>query len=461
MQAGDRDDAYQSLLWSLVLLFGLLGASLALFASNPRLRTVYELPELRLLLLSAITFAAALVAILAGVRFAVEGRRQDLHLRCGFVAGAACTLLFGIAPTFGGQTVGTRDSWAEMLGRLLGAALICAAAYARGRVAVRDTVLWRSVAATAFALAALWGVLYAFQDDLVGMAAQPGERPPAAVVCTLALLALCNLVAVVGFVWRYRAEGQDLDLWLAIGMSVLLFAGLHRVFTPLVTSQQVSQSEFLRVLAFGILLVGVWRAIRSAEFGRAVAEERARVAREIHDGLAQYLFAVSTSASMLENGADPAKTLPRLKEAAAQAQQEARFAVLALSSASGTAPFDAALRLYVEFLTADGELDVELDIDEAIRLAPDEQIEVFRIVQEGLANVRKHAGARRAEVRIGQRSGRRYVAVRDDGAGFDGLERAAGQGLKNIRSRAGAIGGALALRSRPGHGTLLVVTLRA
>jgi signal transduction histidine kinase len=164
---------------------------------------------------------------------------------------------------------------------------------------------------------------------------------------------------------------------------------------------------------------------------------------------------------MLENGADPAKTLPRLKEAAAQAQQEARFAVLALSSASGTAPFDAALRRYVEFLTADGELDVELDIDESIRLAPDEQIEVFRIVQEGLANVRKHAGARRAEVRIGQRSGRRYVAVRDDGTGFDGLERAAGQGLKNIRSRATAIGGALALRSRPGHGTLLVVTLRA
>ena len=49
-----------------------------------------------------------------------------------------------------------------------------------------------------------------------------------------------------------------------------------------------------------MLLVGVWRAISFAEFGRAVAEERARVAREIHDGLAQYLFAVSTHASMLE-----------------------------------------------------------------------------------------------------------------------------------------------------------------
>ena len=145
-----------------------------------------------------------------------------------------------------------------------------------------------------------------------------------------------------------------------------------------------------------MLLVGVWRAISFAEFGRAVAEERARVAREIHDGLAQYLFAVSTHASMLESGAPLEQTLPKLKEAAAAAQQEARFAVLALSSASGTAPFDAALRRYVEFLTADGVLEVDVEIDPAILLAPDEQIEVFRIVQEGLANVRKHAGAQRA-----------------------------------------------------------------
>jgi signal transduction histidine kinase len=209
-----------------------------------------------------------------------------------------------------------------------------------------------------------------------------------------------------------------------------------------------------------VLLVGVWRAIREAEFGRAVAEERARVAREIHDGLAQYLFAISTHASMLEAGAPLEEAVPRLKEAAAAAQQEARFAVLALSSASGTAPFDAALRRYVEFLTADGRLDVELEIDGAVQLAPDEQIEVFRIVQEALANVRKHAGARRAEVTIGQRDGERFVSVTDDGAGFALAEDGSGQGLKNIRARAASIEGGLDVRSRPGFGTALEVRLR-
>ena len=143
------------------------------------------------------------------------------------------------------------------------------------------------------------------------------------------------------------------------------------------------------------------------------------MAREIHDGLAQYLFAISTQTSLLAGGADVDKVLPRLREAAAAAQQEARFAVLALSSAGGSAPFDAALNRYVEFLTADGQLDVDLEIDRGFELGPDEQIEIFRIVQEGLANVRRHAGARRATVLIGLRDGQRVVRIVDDGRGID------------------------------------------
>ena len=83
--------------------------------------------------------------------------------------------------------------------------------------------------------------------------------------------------------------------------------------------------------------------------------------------------------------------------------------MLALSSASGNAPFDAALRRYVDFLTADGE---------------------------------------------------RFVSVRDDGEGFDGNTTAAGQGLKNIRSRAESIDGGFNLVTRPGFGTALEVVLR-
>jgi signal transduction histidine kinase len=240
----------------------------------------------------------------------------------------------------------------------------------------------------------------------------------------------------------------------------MLFASLHYVFTPVLAAGSVSRGDALRLLAYGLLLAGAWRAISFAEFGRAVAEERARVAREIHDGLAQYLFAVSTHATMLQRGAPQEETLAKLKEAADAAQQEARFAILALSTAAGNAPFDAALRRYIEFLTAEGELEVDLEIDPNVRLAPDEQIEVFRIVQEGLGNVRKHANARRAEVVIGLREEERFVSVRDDGDGFDGESAAAGQGLKNIRARTKTIEGGFTLTSKPGRGTALEVVLR-
>jgi signal transduction histidine kinase len=163
---------------------------------------------------------------------------------------------------------------------------------------------------------------------------------------------------------------------------------------------------------------------------------------------------------MLETGAPLEEVLPRLKPAATAAQQEARFAVLALSSAGGSARFDAALRRYVEVLAADGALEVELEVDPSIRLAPDEQIEVFRIVQEGLGNARRHAGASRVEVVIGQRDGRRFVSVRDDGAGFDQEQVAPGLGLESMRRRAEAIQGRLSLRSAPGEGTAVEVVLR-
>jgi signal transduction histidine kinase len=455
----EERNAYQAWLWGEVLLLGLLGAALALFVTYPSLRNAYELPQLRLFLDTAVTLAAGIVAVLAGIRFSVEGRRLDFLLCGGFFVAALATFAFGIAPSFGGETVQRGEAWALLCVKLLATSLIAAAPFVRGRiVARRRALLWSTGALTAASLT-VWVFARALGGALPEM--ERGDSQPVGVIVILALQALLSLVALIGFGLRFRREGEDLDRWLGLAASLALFAELHYVFTPAVSSDFVSQGDFLRLISYGILLTGVWRAIRFAEFGRAVAEERARVAREIHDGLAQYLFTISTHASMLEKGSAPDGTVERLKQAAAAAQQEARFAILALSSASGTAPFDTALRRYVDILTADGALDVELDIDPGLSLAPDEQIEVFRIIQEGLANVRKHAGARQAEVLIGRNGSQRFVRVRDDGQGFDGEEEAAGQGLKNLRTRAASIGGAFALRSQPGRGTALEVTLRA
>jgi signal transduction histidine kinase len=460
----DATDDFQAFLWGQILLFGLLGASLALFLAHRNLQTHWALPDLRLVLQTAVALAAGIFAVLAGLRFSVEGRRLDLLLSTGFFVAGLSTVGFSIAPVLGGQPIHRAEAWSGVVTRFGAWILIAAAPFARGRSRMGQRALGNFCFAAGLGVLIIWAAMRSSASWLPAIDTRSTSTAPPLLTGWLAAQALLNLLALVGFGLRFRGKREDLDRWLAYGATLMLFASLHYLFTPPLGSEYVSQGDFLRVIAYGVLLVGAWRAIRHAEFGRAVAEERARVAREIHDGLAQYLFAVATHATMLENADEStrAETITNLKQAATAAQQEARFAVLALSSASGNAPFDAALRRYIDFLTADGELAVELDIDPAVRLAPDEQIEVFRIVQEGLGNVRKHANARHAEVIIGEREfGERVVTIRDDGEGFDGETTAAGQGLKNIRKRAETIEGGFTLRSRPGFGTALEVVLRA
>jgi signal transduction histidine kinase len=436
-----RHDRFEAFLWGQVLLVVLLAASLGLFLSYPSLRTSYDLPNLRLVLGTVFMLASGLVAVLAGTRFSADGRRFDFLLTAGFAVSSLSWLVFTVAPGVAGDS----ELSSGTAGRALGWVFIAAAPFASGQVEHRRRVLWSSLAAAAAALFPIWEL----------------ARHVHGITGLLALQALLQLVAAIAFSNRYRLRGEDLDQWLSYVATLTLFASLGQIFTNRIGAASFARADVLVLVANGILLVGLWRAIRASEFGRVVAEERARVAREIHDGLAQYLFAVSTHASMLEKGGGQDETLAHLKEAAQLAQQEARYAILALSSAAGRSPFDIALRRYIDVLTADGALEVELEIDSRVQLGPDEQIEVFRIVQEGLANVRKHSNARHAVVEIGGRGGDRYVRVHDDGSGFDTGRPQAGEGLGNMRDRAESIGGALSLRSEPGYGTALEVVLRA
>jgi signal transduction histidine kinase len=455
--ASPRSDIYRSWLIGELVLVALLGCATAYFALSAA-PSGYEVPKARLALDTAVAVCATIVAILASVRFRVEGRLLDALLGAGFLTVGLGTLAFSVVPSFGSREPSPSESWAGICAQLIAALLVAVAPFVHRRVGSRPLLLAASALGVGAALA-ICGVVV----DAVGPThrLELGDQRTFPPTIAFAALAFLGVVAVVGFGLRYRAHLRDLDSWLALALTLTLFANLHYVLTPVLSSRYVLEGDFLRLLSYTVLLVGVWRAISEAEFGRAVADERARVAREIHDGLAQYLFALSTHVSMLESGAVLGDLLPRMKEATASAQQEARFAVLALSSASGTAPFDAALRRYVDFLTADGNLDVELEIDPAVSLAPDEQIEIFRIVQEGLANARRHAGARAAVVTIGRRGGRRIVRVEDNGRGFDGDENPAGQGLQNMRRRAAAIEGGFRLSTAPGRGTALEVTLRA
>jgi signal transduction histidine kinase len=453
-------DAYQAWLLGEALLLVVLGGALALSLAYSQARSGYALPHLKLVLQTVVALAAGLVALLAGARFATDRRRFDLLLCLGFFVSAVSTAAFGLAPSIAEQELTRAEAWTGIVSRLIAWTLIAAAPFARGVVTSSRRTLGNWLAFLIVELAFLWVVVHSIEAALPALTPSASTSPPFLLTIVYSANSLLCLAAIVGFGLRYRDRLDDLDRWLAFGASLMLFSSLHLVFTPLLGNVEVSPSDFLRVLGYGVFCVGVWRAIKAAEFGRAVADERSRLAREIHDGLAQYLFAVSAHATTLEQGGSAAELGPKIKYAAAAAQQEARFAILALSSASGNAPFDAALQRYVELITADGELEVELRVDRRMHLDPDEQIELFRIVQEGLANVRQHARAQYAEVRIEERDGLRLVTIVDDGEGFERDDADGGQGLRNIRARIASIGAALSLRTSPGTGTALEVTLR-
>src|SRR5215211_1525891 len=225
-------DTYQAWLVGEIVLFALLGGSLAFFVTHTELPSSYALPNLRLTLETAGTLATGLVAILAGTRFATDGRRFDLLLCLGFCVASASTLAFALAPRIAEQELTRAEAWSLVAAGLMASTLIAAAPFARGTVASHRRTLGNWLAFLVVALAALW-LLVRSIDALPALVPGTVDEPPALLTTAYSAAALLNLVAVVGFGLRFRERRDDLDRWLALGTTLMLFSSLHLVFTPL------------------------------------------------------------------------------------------------------------------------------------------------------------------------------------------------------------------------------------
>jgi signal transduction histidine kinase len=218
--------------------------------------------------------------------------------------------------------------------------------------------------------------------------------------------------------------------------------------------------------SFGFVVIFTRIALRAVEARRhaealaveverlAVIQERNRLAREIHDSLGHFLTTihVQLEAARTIHAADPARALA----AVAQAQDLARDALVEVRRSVGALQADQAplpARLRDLALTTDGwGAAVSLEIlGETRALALEAEHALFRTAQEGLTNVRKHAGARTARVILDYRDPARVqLDVIDDGAGAAGAP--AGCGLGGLRERVAALGGRVAAGDAPGGG---------
>lgn len=204
---------------------------------------------------------------------------------------------------------------------------------------------------------------------------------------------------------------------------------------------------------------------------QAVVAERNRIARDLHDAVSQTLFAshviAGTLAKQLASGQDPdparlcaqAQTLERLNRGALA---EMRMLLFELRpDALDTLPLAQLLQHPIEALQARGDIQVEHQIGPDGALLPATRLHLYRIAQEALSNIARHSGARNASLRWQpDAAGGAVLHIADDGGGFDPLLARPGHfGLDHLRSRAADIGASLVLRSAPGEGTELLLTL--
>src|SRR5207237_3765265 len=149
-----------------------------------------------------------------------------------------------------------------LIGAVLGQALIAAAPFSRGRSKYREWSIANAVAAAGISLFVAWSLFRALGAALPELSPSPGQPQPFYLTGTLALQALVALISVVGWGARFLRRGDDLARWLALGVPLMLFGALYLVFQPLLATTYVSQGDFLRMLAYAVMLVGACPEIR-------------------------------------------------------------------------------------------------------------------------------------------------------------------------------------------------------
>jgi signal transduction histidine kinase len=196
----------------------------------------------------------------------------------------------------------------------------------------------------------------------------------------------------------------------------------------------------------------------------SIAEERNRLARELHDSVTQKLFGLVLSAeaaaTLIERDPGEARAeVVRLRALAQDALDELRSLVFELRPGSvENEGLATALRKHVDVLRRVYRREIGLELSGNSSGTPEVEREVLRIAQEALQNALRHAQAKTIEVRLTSDEGRVRLAISDDGVGFEPAApalRSRRLGLTSMEERAEAIGGTLSIESRPGAGTTI------
>ncbi|MEW1954392.1 ATP-binding protein [Terrabacter sp. NPDC080008] len=442
----------------------------AAILGTPYLLFAYHDPQLHLILDSADTGVALLVAFLTWGRYRRSGRLPDLLLAGGLLLLAVAGLGLTLALHLLGLEDGRADVWLPVAIRVVGAVLVFGAAVVGPRRATHGWAL--TLTALPWATVAL-GLALAYLLDAslpVALAATPpasAERPVIAghpaLLAAHALTAACFAVASVLFACKAARRPRDDDellRWLGPALALAAFARLNYVLFPSLYSGWLYTGDLLRTGSYAVLLLGAAREISrywSAQARAAVLEDRRRLARELHDGVVQEIAYIraETHTAVVD-----AFDRERIVAACDRALDEARAAIDALGRSTDE-PLGFMLHRAARQVADRYHASLEVELDDSVHADDEQRHALVRITREAVSNAIRHGRAERVRLCLQRDDQRRQLLVRDEGAGFDPAtvkRNSTGYGLTSMEERAAALRGSVCIDSAPGRGTTVAVT---
>jgi signal transduction histidine kinase len=446
-------------------------AATALTSFAPFVHVAYRSPSAHLVLETTGALVALLAAYLLFGRFRTSRRANDLALiyPLGLFAADNAFVSFILLISSSAEP-SALEAWVPAIVALIAAATFAVAAFVPPRTVASPVGATRFIVAASLGTLSLVATTVSFLSGLLPRALDPRPIPPTEfptlaghplLLSTFAAAIALFGFAAVGFARAATRDRDELMLWFSGGAVLAGVASLHYLLFPSRFSDWVYTGDLLRIGFYVLLLVGAAREIERywEERARAaVLEERRRLARDLHDGVAQELAFIWRQTRRLAAGQN-GPVVSALTGSVERALDESRRAVAALR-AEPSQSLEAALSEALDTVAARVGTRVVVDVDESVQVPADIREQLLRIACEAVANAGRHGRADLVRVDVFGGSTPRLLVI-DNGQGFDmsASARQATFGLLTMRERARALGGKLMVSSRPGGGTRVELTL--
>lgn len=484
--------------WKLGGLVAVLSAATLAAALVPEIPLTLRAPGLNLVVGEAAAIVAALSSLLAWQHYCLTRERGILLVIGGLLALFCLQILLLLAHlSVGGSGFSPAAAHAVLYGRttiqLVGVASICAGLFdvlralpsPMGRVPMVAVVVGPSL--VGLVVAALGA---RFEPDLPALVARDALATfDDQVLSTglvvpvtqwnVALQGSIGILAALGSVraWQ-QVHREPLAAILAVGLIFTAVGQVHAAMAPafhpaIETTGDLLGFGFYLSLAIGgiVSLRDATARLRAAmsteaeltdvQIAGAVLRERNRIAREVHDGIAQDLWLARLRLEEVETARASPEARAALRvvdEIISRALEDARSSVLALRTEDVSTALDAIIRRQAEAFTFASGVPVQITVEGTVTdLTARTAAHLSRILTEALTNVHKHADATLVRVSVEADEALARLSITDNGAGFEVHKVSQGFGLESMAERASLVGGELTIESAPFGGTRLVL----